>query len=75
MNKLLLASVAVLGLSGIAAAQEAPALVYSDAFALNVQNAGTAPVGGGLSVSSLQNATVPGADGFLINLNQNYSGL
>ena len=74
MNKFLLASVAVLGLSGVAAAQEAPALIYSDAFAQNVQNVGTAPAAGGFSVSSHQNAAVPGADRFQINLNQNYSG-
>jgi hypothetical protein len=75
MNKFLLASVAVLGLSGIAAAQEAPALIYSQSYAQNVGNAGTGPAGGALTVSSQQNASVTGVDGFQINLDQNYSGL
>lgn len=75
MNKFLLASVAILGLSGIAAAQEAPALIYSQSFAQNVENVGAAPAGGEFTVSSQQNASVPGVDGFEINLNQNYSGL
>jgi hypothetical protein len=73
MNKFLLASVALLGFAGVAAAQEAPALIYSDAFAQNVQNVGSAPVTGyaSASVSALQDATV---GGFQINSNQNYSG-
>lgn len=75
MNKFLLASIALLGLSGIAAAQEAPALIYSQSFARNVENVGAAPAGGAFTVSSQQNASVPGVDGFEINLNQNYSGL
>jgi len=75
MKKFLLASVALLGLSGIAAAQEAPALIYSPSSAQNVGNAGTAPAGGAFTVSSQQNASVTGVDGFQINLDQNYSGL
>lgn len=75
MNRLLLASIAVLGLSGIAAAQEAPALIYSQSFAQNVENVGTAPAGGAFTISSQQNASVPTGDGFQINLDQNYSGL
>lgn len=77
MNKLLLASVALLGFAGVAAAQEAPALIYSDAFAQNVQNAGSAPSTSGYasaSVTSLQDATITGVGGFQINTNQNYSG-
>lgn len=75
MNRFLLASVALLGLSGVAAAQEAPALIYSQSYAQNVENVGTAPAGGGFTVSAQQNASVPGIDGFQINLDQNYSGL
>ncbi len=74
MRKFLLASVAVLGFAGVAAAQEAPALIYSDAFAQNVENVGAAPAAGGFTASSQQNASVPSVDGFQINLNQNYSG-
>lgn len=75
MNRYLLASVALLGLSGVAAAQEAPALIYSQSYAQNVENAGTAPAAGAFTVSSQQNASVTGADGFEINLSQDYSGL
>ena len=75
MNKFLIASVAVLGLAGVASAQEAPALIYSQGYAQNVENVGAAPAADRFTVSSLQNASVPGADGFQINLNQNYSGL
>jgi outer membrane lipoprotein SlyB len=76
MNKLLLASVAVLGFAGAAAAQEAPALIYSDAFAQNVQNVGSGTVDGFASASAaaLQNATITGVGGFQINDSQNYSG-
>nr|WP_295467556.1 hypothetical protein [Mesorhizobium sp.] len=75
MNKFLLASVAVLGLSGVAAAQEAPALIYPQSSAQNVENAGAATAGGAFTVSSQQNASITGVDGFEINLNQDYSGL
>jgi outer membrane lipoprotein SlyB len=76
MNKFLLASVALLGFAGVAAAQEAPALIYSDAFAQNVQNVGSGSVDGyaSASVAALQNATVTGVGGFQINDSQNYSG-
>jgi hypothetical protein len=76
MNKFLLASVGLLGFAGVAAAQEAPALIYSDAFAQNVQNAGSVPSAGyaSASVTSGHNATVTGVGGFQINTNQNYSG-
>lgn len=39
MRKLILASAALVGLTGAALAQEAPALIYSGAYAQNVQNA------------------------------------
>lgn len=76
MNKFLLASVALLGFAGVAAAQEAPALIYSDAFAQNVQNVGSAPTDrmATASISSGHSATVTDGGGFQINANQNYSG-
>lgn len=77
MRTFLLASVAVLGFAGAAAAQEAPALIYSDAFAQNVQNAGSAPTDrmATASISSRQNASLPSqVGGFNPLLNDNYSG-
>lgn len=78
MRKSLIASAAVLTLSGVAAAQEAPALIYSDAFAQNVLNAdGSSP----MTVTSERNASLPTASGVgagqnLIDIqnNENYSG-
>jgi hypothetical protein len=77
MRKFLIASVAVLGFAGVAAAQEAPALIYSDAYAQNVQNAGSAAVDrmATASIASQQNASLPGQGGtFNPILNDNYSG-
>jgi len=76
MRKFLLASVAVLGFAGVAAAQEAPALIYSDAYAQNVQNAGSAPTDrtATASITSQQNASLPNQGGFNPLLNDNYSG-
>jgi hypothetical protein len=77
MNKFLIASVAVLGFAGAAAAQEAPALIYSDAYAQNVQNAGAAPVDRTVtaSVTSQRNASLPSQAGsYNPILNDNYSG-
>lgn len=78
MRKFLIASAAVLSLTGLAAAQEAPALIYSDAYAQNVQNAGASSADYGLTVSSKRNASVPvkGA-GHTVNdirNNPNYGG-
>jgi hypothetical protein len=79
MRKFLIASAAVLSLSGVAAAQEAPALIYSDAFAQNVLNAdaGSSP----MTVTSQRNASLPTASGSgagqdLVDIrnNENYSG-
>ncbi|MCO5162839.1 MAG: hypothetical protein M9939_17025 [Mesorhizobium sp.] len=71
MNKFLLASVAVLGLAGSAVAQEVPAFYGENPYAATVdaRQAGASHV-----VTGQANATVPGTDGFNINLNQNYSG-
>lgn len=76
MNKLLLASVALLGFAGVAAAQEAPALIYSDAFAQNVENVGSVPSTGyaSASVTSGHSAAITDVGGFQINNSPNYSG-
>jgi len=78
MRKFLIASAAVLSLSGIAAAQEAPALIYSDSFAQNVQNAGVPSADRGLTVTSQRNASVPvqGAGQTVSDIrnNPNYQG-
>ena len=78
MRKFLIASAAVLSLTGLAAAQEAPALIYSDAFAQNVLNAGIPSADHGLTVSSQRNASVPVQSGSQsVNDNRNnhnYSG-
>jgi hypothetical protein len=75
MNKFLIASVALLGLAGVAGAQEAPA-VYGN-YAANIQNADASLSGAPRStiVSGQANATVPGSNGgFDVNLSDNYSG-
>ena len=78
MRKFLIASAAVLSLTGLAAAQEAPALIYSDAFAQNVLNAGIPSADRSLTVSSQRNASVPVQSGSQsvndIHSNENYSG-
>ena len=77
MRTFLIASVAVLGFAGVAAAQEAPALIYSDGYAQNVQNAGSAPTDRTTtaSISSQQNASLPSNQGaFTPILNDNSSG-
>lgn len=78
MRKFLIASAAVLSLTGLAAAQEAPALIYSDAYARNVQNADVPLADRGLTVSSQRNASVPAQSGGQtvddIRNNENYSG-
>lgn len=78
MRKFLIASAAVLSLTGLAAAQEAPALIYSDSYARNVQNADASAADYGLTVSSTRNANVPvqhsGQTVDDIRNNENYSG-
>ncbi|MDP3898006.1 MAG: hypothetical protein Q8Q62_15145 [Mesorhizobium sp.] len=76
MNKFLIASVALLGFAGVAAAQQAPALYgsnYSDAV-LNSQGQSTGPVRSGV-VTGQSNISAPEtARDFNINLSDNYSG-
>ncbi|SMH51340.1 hypothetical protein [Mesorhizobium australicum] len=73
MNKIILASVALLGLAGVAGAQEVPAFYgvnpYGQTVDASQQTAHSATI-----IRDQSNSTVPGADGFQINLNQNYSG-
>jgi len=71
MNKFLLASVAVLGLSGVAAAQEVPAFYGQNPYATTVDGS---QAGASHTVSGQASATVTGVDGFNINQNENYSG-
>lgn len=80
MRKLILASVAVLGFAGVAAAQEAPALIYGEA-SQNISNHDGAAVDFGRTASvshSVESRGVTGASaqdgGFNINLNDDYSG-
>ena len=69
MNKILLASVALLGLAGAAVAQEVPAFYGETPYATTVDGSQA-----GYTVSGQANATLAAADGFNINLNDNYSG-
>lgn len=73
MNKFLIASVAVLGLAGVAAAQEAPAIYGLD----NVSNADSvqtvSPVRT-LETSGAHGVTATNPQGFNINQSENYSG-
>ncbi|SMH51339.1 hypothetical protein SAMN02982922_4397 [Mesorhizobium australicum] len=73
MNKIILASVALLGLAGVAGAQEVPAFYgvnpYGQTVEASQQKAHSATI-----VREQSNSTVPGHDGFQINRNQNYSG-
>lgn len=79
MRKLILASVAVLGFAGIAAAQEAPALIYGEANQ-NISNHDGAAVDYGrtASVGKVTDRSVVASTaqdgGFNINQNDNYSG-
>ncbi len=81
MNRLILASATLFAFAGAAAAQEAPALIYGDSYAQNVQNVSDgASMGFAGSASATRpdidraSATVTGQSGLLINQNQNYSG-
>lgn len=78
MRTLLIASAALLSLSGFAAAQEAPALIYSDSYSQNVQNAGAGAMNPSMTVSSQRNASLPlqtaGQSAYDIRTNENYSG-
>ena len=84
MKKLILATIAVAGFSGAALAQEAPALIYGDAYEQNVQNVsegfgvdftGTASVGptyDNASTVTFDNGSAATLGN--INANENYSG-
>lgn len=70
MKKLIIASVAVLGFAGAAAAQEAPAFYGQNPYAASVE----AVQGASHSARIVSgDATSPVQD-FNVNLNQNYSG-
>ena len=69
MNKILLASVALLGLAGAAVAQEIPAFYGETPYATTVDGSQA-----GYTVSGQANATVPTTDGYNIHQNDNYSG-
>ena len=77
MNKILIASIAVLGFAGVAAAQEAPALYGNNYDAAVTSSFGpqASVAVGSHSVSGQQNITAPAADtDYNINLSGNYSG-
>ena len=70
MNKILLASVALLGLAGAAVAQEVPAFYGESPYATTVDS----QAGASHIVSGQANATVPTTDGYNVHQNDNYSG-
>ena len=70
MNKFLLASVALLGLAGVAGAQEVPAFYGVNPYGQTIEGSQAASH----VVSGQASATVTGTDGFQINQNENYSG-
>ena len=70
MNKFAIAAAALVALSGAAIAQEAPALIYSDTFAQNVQNVGGASFSGRASATQAVDAGVS----YDVHANQDYSG-
>jgi len=72
MNKLLLASAAVLGLAGVAGAQEVPGFYGENPYAATTGTAqGTAH---GATIVSGQTGASLTTGGFQINQNQNYAG-
>ena len=78
MRKLILASVAVLGFAGVAAAQEAPALIYGPANQ-NISNHDGAAIDFGRTASVSHSVEARGVTatqdgGFNINQNDDYSG-
>ena len=74
MNKILIASVALLGFAGVAAAQQAPALYGTNYSAAVLDAQATGPVRANV-VTGRQNISAPGNDA-PVNINQsdNYSG-
>ena len=72
MNKILLASVALLGLAGVAGAQEAPGFYGANPYAAHTDvTHGTAHAA---TIVSDQTGPSLTTDGFQINQNQNYAG-
>jgi hypothetical protein len=74
MTKFLIASVAVLGMAGAAAAQEVPP---SDFLINNISNAGkvqTVSPDRTFETSGIRSVIAVGAEGFQINSSENYSG-
>jgi len=69
MNKIILASVALLGLAGVAGAQEVPDFYGQNPYGQTVDGSQVS-----VSVSGQASASLTGADGFQINQNENYSG-
>ena len=72
MNKLLIASVALFGLAGAAAAQEAPGFYGYNPYNAAIESGQIATRS--VTASDSVGTTVSGPDGFQINQNQNYSG-
>jgi len=72
MNKLLIASVALFGLAGVAAAQEAPGFYGYNPYDAAIESGQIATRS--VTASDSVGTTVSGPDGFQINQNQNYSG-
>jgi len=73
MNKIILASVALLGLAGVAGAQEVPAFYGVDPYAPTADAAQSTSHSATI-VREQSNSTVPSTDAYQINRNQNYSG-
>lgn len=73
MNKFLIASVAVLGLAGAAAAREAPA-IYGQNNISNAETAQTFSQHRNFETSGAAGVTATGGEGFNINQSENYSG-
>jgi hypothetical protein len=72
MNKFLIATVAVLGLAGVATAQEAPAIYGQDNIS-SIETQTISPVRT-FETSGARSVTATGGEGFQINQSENYSG-
>jgi hypothetical protein len=73
MNKFLIASVAVLGMAGVAAAQEAPA-IYGQGNISSAETTQTVSPARNFETSGARGVTATGGEGFQINNSDNYSG-
>ena len=72
MNKFLIASVALFGLAGVAAAQEAPGFYGYNPEGVAIESGQIATRS--IAASDRASVTVSGAEGFAINQRQDYSG-